>query len=86
MKARRQVGARYVARARGAFGFSSLALSRDTRDSRREVNERVSNGGLQCALQVPIARAPISRELRLPPDSSDRIPLSVTFPSSAGAL
>jgi len=83
MKARRQVGARYVARARGAFGFAGLAPKRGTRDSRGDVNESASNGGLLCALQAPIVRAQISRGLRLQPDSAVRIPPSVTFPSSA---
>ena len=73
MKARRQVGARYVARARGAFGFAEAKGTRDGaslgRVVRREANvsqhgqSLPENSTVHARLQPILRNAETMREL-----------------------
>jgi hypothetical protein len=74
MKARRQVGARYVARARGAFGFAEAKGTRNGaslgRAARREANvaqhgpNRPENSIVRARLQPILKDAKTMQELQ----------------------
>ena len=74
MKARRQVGARYVARARGAFGFADAKGTRNgaslARAVRREANVAQhgqtlpENSTVRARLQPILRNAETMQELR----------------------
>ena len=63
MKARRQVGARYVARARGAFGFADAKGTRNGatlgRAARREANVAQQGQSLPENNTVPARLQPV---------------------------
>ena len=90
MKARRQVGARYVARARGAFGFADAKGTRNGaslgRAVRRGANVAQHGQGLPEDSTVPARLKPVLKMATEPVQNGEPTQASMQLAGMQGSL
>ena len=90
MKARRQVGARYVARARGAFGFAEAKGTRNgaslRRTVRRGANVAQYGQGLPEDSTVPARLKPVLKMAAEPVQDGEPTQASMQLAGMQGSL
>jgi hypothetical protein len=90
MKARRQVGARYVARARGAFGFADAKGTRNGtslgRAVRRGANVAQHGQSLPEDSTVPARLKPVLKLARAPVQDADSTQTAMQLAWMQGSL